>query len=126
MDEMMEYTSQEKTAFTTYSGLYEFKKMSFGLVNAPATFQRLMEVVLAGLAREGYLVYIDDILMIGKTWDEHLANLEKVMDCFHAAGLRLKPKKCKFTLGTWATLCLQMECAQTRRRQQLSVSSQHQ
>ena len=61
-------------------------------------FQRLIEVVLAGLAREGCLVYIDDILVIGKTWDEHLANLEKVMDCFRAAGLRLKPKKCKFTL----------------------------
>ena len=57
-----------------------------------------MEVVLAGLAREGCLVYIHDILVIGKTWDEHLANLEKVMDRFRAAGLRLKPKKCKFTL----------------------------
>lgn len=94
----MESTSQEKTAFTTYSGLYEFKKMSFGLVNAPATFQRLMEVVLVGLARERCLVYIDDILVIGKTWEEHLANLRKVMDRFRAAGLRLKPKKCKYML----------------------------
>ena len=59
----MESSSQEKTAFSTHSGLYEFKKMPFGLVNAPATFQRLMEVVLAGLARGVCHVYLDDVLV---------------------------------------------------------------
>ena len=63
--------SQEKTAFITHSGLYEFCVMPFGLCNAPATFQRLMEVVLRGLVRECCLVYLDDILVIG-------ANLAKV------------------------------------------------
>ena len=92
----MDSKDQEKTAFTTYSGLYEFKKMPFGLVNAPATFQRLMEVVLAGLAREGCLVYLDDVLVMGKTMEEHNRNLEKVLDRLRAAGLRLKPKKCYF------------------------------
>ena len=62
----VEPSDQEKTAFTTYSGLYEFKKMPFSLVNAPATFQRLMEVGLAGLAREGCLVYLDDVLVISE------------------------------------------------------------
>ena len=91
----MEPSSKEKTAFTTYSGLYQFKKMPFGLVNAPATFQRLMEVVLAGLARTVCLVYLDDILVIGKTLAEHNANLTKVLDRIQSAGLRLKPKKCQ-------------------------------
>ena len=92
----MDSKDQEKTAFMTYSGLYEFKKMPFGLVNAPATFQRLMEVVLSGLAREGCLVYLDDVLVTGKTMAEHNKNLRLVLDRLRAAGLRLKPKKCCF------------------------------
>ena len=90
----MEVSSKEKTAFTTYSGLYQFKKMPFGLVNAPATFQRLMEVVLSGLARTMCLVYLDDILVIGKTLEEHNVNLGKVLERMRSAGLRLQPKKC--------------------------------
>ena len=85
--------SQEKTAFTTFSGLYEFTKMPFGLVNAPATFQRLMEVVLSDLARDVCLVYLDDILVMGKTFEEHMDHLKKVFERIHNAGLRLKPKK---------------------------------
>ena len=92
----MDPSSQEKTAFATYSGLFEFCKMPFGLVNAPATFQRLMEIVLAGLAREGCLVYLDDVLVVGKTLEEHNRNLAKVLDRIREAGLRLKPKKCHF------------------------------
>ena len=88
--------SQEKTAFTTYCGLYEFQKMPFGLVNAPATFQRLMEVVLAEVARNGCLVYLDNVLVIGKSLEEHNANLATVLNRLRQAALRLKPKKCKF------------------------------
>ena len=68
----MDQASWEKTAFITHSGLYEFKKMPFGLVNAPATFQRLMEVVLYGLARDGCMVYLDDVLVVGRTFEEHM------------------------------------------------------
>ena len=92
----MEESSQEKTAFITYSGLYEFRKMPFGLVNAPATFQRLMEVVLAGIARDGCHVYLDDILVFGKTLEEHNHNLRRVFDRINGAGLKLKAKKCCF------------------------------
>ena len=83
----MEPSLIEKTTFITYSGLYEFRRMPFGLVNAPASFQRLM---LAGLVRSKCLVYLDDVLMIGSTWDEDVFNR------IHQAGLRRKPKKCKF------------------------------
>ena len=72
--------SREKTAFVTHSGLYEFVAMLFGLCNAPATFQRLMESVLAGVARDTCLVYIDDILVLGQNFEEHLHNLRKVFN----------------------------------------------
>ena len=90
----MDGQSQEKTAFTTHSGLYEFHVMPFGLCNAPATFQRLMEVVLQGLVHKSCLVYLDDILVIGCTFTEHLNNLVKVFSRLRQAGLHLKPSKC--------------------------------
>jgi hypothetical protein len=94
----MEPSSKEKTAFTTYSGLYQFRKMPFGLVNAPATFQRLMEVVVAGLAHSVCVVYLDDILVVGKTVSEHNSNLTQVLQRLRSAGLRLQPKKYHFAL----------------------------
>ena len=94
----MDSESKEKTTFTTYSGLFQFRKMPFGFVNAPATFQRLMEVVLAGLARKVCVVYLDDILVFGRTLTEHNANLALVLERLRVAGLRLKPRKCRFAL----------------------------
>ena len=92
----MDPAAREKTAFVTHAGLYEFKVMPFGLCNAPATFQRLMEVVLTGLTRNQCFVYLDDILVISRTWNEHLENLQLVFDRLREAGLSLKPKKCTF------------------------------
>lgn len=66
----------EKTAFCMPEGLFEFNMMPFGLCNAPVTFQQLMESVLAGLHWRNCLVYIDDIIVIGKSFDEHLHNLQ--------------------------------------------------
>ena len=85
-----------KTAFCTTEGFYEFKVMPFGLCNAPATFQRLMDLVLAGLQWSQCLVYLDDIIIIGKTFEEHLQNLNAVFKRIQEAGLRLKPAKCTF------------------------------
>ena len=82
----MDPASIEKTAFTTYSGLYEFWKMPFGFVNAPATFQRLLEYVLAGLASDRCVVYLDDVLVIGNTLEEHNQNLTKVLESINGAG----------------------------------------
>ena len=86
--------SIEKTAFATHSGLYEFVVMPFGLCNAPSTFQRLMETVLRGLAQDICTVYLDDILVMGTTFEEHLCNLQYVFDRLCDAGVHLKPSKC--------------------------------
>ena len=79
--------SQEKTAFTTHRGLYELKVMPFGLCNAPATFQRLMEGVLSDLVQKKCLIYLHDILVIGQTFTEHLSNLQEVFERLRDAGL---------------------------------------
>ena len=68
--------------------------MPFGLCNAPATFQRLMDMVLTGLQWTNCLVYLDDIIVIGKMFPEHLQNLVQVFEKIRAAGLKLQPKKC--------------------------------
>ena len=85
---------REKTAFATRKGLYEFRVMPFGLTNAPATFERLMEKVLRSLQWELCLVYLDDIILVGETFERALDNLETVFERLRAAGLKLKPKKC--------------------------------
>ena len=85
--------ARPKTAFTTHQGLYEFVRMPFGLCNAPATFQRTMQTVLSGLEWKNCFVYIDDILIASRTFDEHIA---AVVDRLRKAGLRLKAKKCCF------------------------------
>ena len=76
--------------------------MAFGLVNAPATFQKLMELVLSGLARDKCHIYLDDVLVFGRTLTEHNRNLTLVLTHIRKARLRLKPKKCKFAqLSIW-------------------------
>eukprot|EP00731_Ephydatia_muelleri_P035359 Em0116g11a len=86
---------REKTAFTTPYCLYQFCVMPFGLCNAPSTFQRLMELVLAGLHWSSCLVYLDDIIIYSRTVKEHLTRLEEVLERLQAAGMKLKPKKCR-------------------------------
>lgn len=85
-----------KTAFSAGQGHYHFNVMSFGLCNAPATFERLMERVLSGLQWEICLVYLDDIIVMSSTFEQHLERLEKVFARLRDAGLKLKPKKCNF------------------------------
>ena len=92
----MDPASREKTAFVTHAGLYEFTTMPFGLCNAPGTFQRLMECVLRGLTWQIALIYLDDVLVYSRTFEEHLQHLRLVFDRFREAGLKLKPSKCHF------------------------------
>eukprot|EP00731_Ephydatia_muelleri_P013115 Em0007g425a len=90
----VEEKDRHKTAFCTREGLFEFKVMPFGLCNAPAVFQRLMDLVLSGIQWERCLVYIDDIVIMGKTFERHLQNLKLVLERLRRAGLKLKPSKC--------------------------------
>ena len=91
----IEDRDKEKTAFATKSGLYEFCVMPFGLTNAPATFERLMEKVLRRLQWDIALVYLDDVMPYGRTFETGLSHLESVFERLHAAGLKLKAKKCR-------------------------------
>src|SRR3984957_16312710 len=87
---------QEKTAFTTKFGIFEFKVMPFGLCNAPATFQRTMDQILQGIKEEFVLVYLDNVIIYSKTFKEHLQHLTKVLDRIRNANLSLKAEKCNF------------------------------
>jgi len=84
---------REKTAFSIDNGLWQFTVMPFGLCNAPATFQRLMEKVLHGLLFKICLVYLDDVIIFGKNFNEMLNNL-KIFLRIRSANLRINPKKC--------------------------------
>ena len=86
--------AKEKTAFSIGTGLWQFTVMPFGLSNAPATFERLMEQVLAGLPLNTALIYLDDVLVARRTFAEHIANLRVVFQRFRRASLKLNPKKC--------------------------------
>ena len=83
-----------KTAFATHSGLFQFRVMLFGLCNAPATFERLMDRVLQGLRWSRCLVYLDDIISFGSTFDGALANLTLIFERLRSYGLQLKSTKC--------------------------------
>ena len=92
---LMGPSSREKTAFIMHSGLYEFNVMPFGLCNAPATFQRLVQRVLMGL--ESFCsVYIDDILVFSANPEEHVEHLRQIFGRLRRFGLKLHPEKCKF------------------------------
>ncbi len=97
----MEESSQEKTTFVIPGGgHFEFLRMPFGLTNAVPTFQRLMSVVLEGLLPLRCLVYLDDVLVIGRSFEQHLENLESVLKAISDAGLKLKLAKCQFAQST--------------------------
>ena len=86
--------SKDVTTFCCRKGLFRYKVMPFGLCNAPATFERLMELLLAGLNWKKCLIYIDDILVFGATFRDCLDNLQEVLAKLKEANLKIKPKKC--------------------------------
>ncbi|CAC5393320.1 Transposon Ty3-G Gag-Pol polyprotein,Transposon Ty3-I Gag-Pol polyprotein,Retrovirus-related Pol polyprotein from transposon 297,Retrovirus-related Pol polyprotein from transposon opus [Mytilus coruscus] len=92
--------TKHKSAFITHKGVYEFNRLPFGMMNSPMTFQCLMTKVLKDLNFKIALVYIDDILIFSKTFEEHLHHLKLVFTNLRAAKLKLNPEKCKFGTKT--------------------------
>ncbi len=91
----VEEGDREKTAFTTPFGLFEWDRMPFGLCNAPATFQRLMQRCLGGQLVDTTLVYLDDVIVYSPDFESHLQHLEQVFRAMEKYGLKLQPDKCQ-------------------------------
>ena len=91
----LEPADREKSAFCLDGGLWQFAVMPFGLCNAPATFERIMERVMRGLVGKGVLIYLDDIIVYAPTVMEHFRLMEEVFNRLKTAGLKLNPMKCQ-------------------------------
>jgi transposase InsO family protein len=93
---MIKPEHRHKTAFITMRGLYEFIVMPFGLCNAPATFQRLMDSVILPEYRDFIETYIDDLMTHSSTFDDHMQHLELLLNALREHKLVVKLSKCKF------------------------------
>ncbi|CAK9821240.1 Retrovirus-related Pol polyprotein from transposon 17.6 [Anthophora retusa] len=92
----MDENSKKYTSFSTPQGHYHYNRMLFGLKNAPATFQRMMDTALRGLINKHCFVYLDDIIIFGQSIEEHNRNLAIVLQRLKELGLKLQPDKCEF------------------------------
>ncbi len=88
--------SKPMTAFISQCGLFQFRVLPFGLCNTHATFQRLMNSVLAGLIYKSCAVYLDDIVVASPTFEQHLIDMREVLTRLESAGLSVKLEKCQF------------------------------
>ena len=88
---------KERTAFTAGPlGFYEYNRMPFGLTNSPATYQRMMEQCLSDLHLRICCIFIDDVIIFGRNYEEHLGNLRLVFDRIRQHNMKLAPDKCSF------------------------------
>jgi Reverse transcriptase (RNA-dependent DNA polymerase) len=92
----LDKASRAKTAFSTRRGLYQWTTVLFGIRNGPATFQRLLDSVLAGLTFECCLLYLDGSIVYSKPFEQHTDALDKVFTALRDAGLKLYASKCSF------------------------------
>lgn len=92
----MDENSKELTAFRTEDGQFQFRRMPFGLTNAPATFQKMINAVLAGMRGMNLQLFIDDVCIATHTWLEHTKMLSKLFKLVIEANLKIQPSKCVF------------------------------
>lgn len=89
-------SNQYKTAFQTHNGHYEYRVMPYGVTGGPATFQYIMNFVLAPFLRKCVVVFIDDILIYNRSWEEHLTHVKAVFQVLQLEGFKIKLSKCLF------------------------------
>ena len=89
-----------KTAINTPIGHFEFKVMGFGLTNAPATFSSMMSRVLQPFLRKSVVVFLDDILIYSRTWNDHLRHISEGLGALRCHELFCKPSKCEFAASS--------------------------
>lgn len=92
----VEESDRWKTAFACDKGLFQYRRVPFGLKGAPAFFQRCMDSLLSSMRWSELLVYLDDIIVYSRTMEEHVASLRKLLDIVIQANVKLDPKKCHF------------------------------
>ena len=92
----LEEESQNVTAFITHLGLYELKSLPMGLASAPRAFQNLIELIFAGLSYEVALKYLDNVIVFGRNFEEHLKRLELIFKRLSENGLKIKGSKRNF------------------------------
>ena len=85
---------RDKTTFASHSGLYRFLRMPFELMNAPATFQRALDIVLSPFKWRTCLIYLDDVIIYSKNFEDHFRHVESILDALFKANVTLKIKKC--------------------------------
>lgn len=93
---MVHLDDRLKTIFRTKWGTYAYQKISFGLINARATFQRAMDIAFKGLLNKIVVVYLDDIIVYSKNRNSHLQDLKQIFECCRKYGISLNPKKSPF------------------------------
>ena len=86
-------SDRDKTTFTTHRGTFRYKRMPFGLKNAPTTFQRALDILLSGVRWQICLVYLDEFIVFSKDYESHLDHLDLVLSSLREAGVSLKLKK---------------------------------
>ena len=87
---------RDKTTFITHMGTFRHVRMPFGLRNAPARFQRALDIILSGLRWQTCLIYLDDVIVFSKDTKEHVSHVDQVLTLLRQAGVSLKLKKCEF------------------------------
>jgi Reverse transcriptase (RNA-dependent DNA polymerase) len=92
----IESHSRPITAFLTNQDHFQFRRLPFGLKISPNSFQRMMAIAMSGLASDAAFMYIDDIVVVGCSLENHLENLRKVFQRLREVNLKVNPSKCQF------------------------------